>query len=103
MIKTPTKTKIFGYSSLQECLKSLDFLTYQRKTNEKEYIMRNKKMNIASIFISLLDDETLQEIFMVLCDHQTKNDAVRSFLTIEPALQKSKYIKRYINKKVDSA
>ena len=46
MIKTPTKTKIFGYSSLQECLKSLDFLTYQRKTNEKEYIMRNKKMNI---------------------------------------------------------
>lgn len=65
-------------------------------------IFRNKKMNIASIFIALLDDEHLQEVFMLLCDHQTKYDAVRSFLTIEPALQKSKYIKRYINKRVDS-
>jgi len=58
----------------------------------------NKKMNIASIFIEVLNDENLLDIFIELCDHKTKYDAVRSFLTIEPSLQKSKYIKRYINK-----
>ena len=55
MIKTPIKTKIFGYSSLQEVLKSLDYLTYQRKTNEilatKDCEMRNKKMNILVIMV----------------------------------------------------
>ena len=63
-------------------------------------MLKNKKMNIASVFIEILENEKLQKIYMEICDHQTKYDAVRSFLTIEPALQKSKYIKRYINKKL---
>jgi hypothetical protein len=58
----------------------------------------NKKMNIASIFIELIQDENLLDIFMNLCDHNTKYEAVRTFLTLEPSLQKSKYIKRFINK-----
>ena len=65
-------------------------------------IIRNKKMNVASIFIETLQDEYVQEIFMKLCDHKNKYEAVRSFLTIEPSLQKSKYIKRYINKNVET-
>ena len=64
-------------------------------------MLKNKKMNIASIFIEILENEQLQEVFMELCDHSTKYDAVRAFLTLEPALQKSKYIKRYINKNVE--
>ena len=63
-------------------------------------MLKNKKMNIASVFIEILENEGLQKVFMEICDHQTKYDAVRAFLTIEPALQKSKYIKRYINKKL---
>jgi hypothetical protein len=55
-------------------------------------------MNIASIFIELIQDENLLDIFMNLCDHNTKYEAVRTFLTLEPSLQKSKYIKRFINK-----
>jgi len=61
-------------------------------------MLKNKKMNIAAIFIETLNDDELLDIFSNLCDHRTKYDAVRSFFTIEPALQKSKYIKRYINK-----
>ena len=64
-------------------------------------MINNKKMNIASIFIELLNNKNLLDIYMKLGDHKTKYDAVRSFLTIEPSLQKSKYIKRYINKKVE--
>jgi len=60
-------------------------------------LLKNKKMNIAAIFIETLNNEKLLDIFMKICDHRTKYDAVRSFLTIEPSLQKSKYIKRYIN------
>ena len=65
-------------------------------------MMNNKKMNIASIFIEVLTKKNLLDIYMKLCDHKTKYDAVRSFLTIEPTLQKSKYIKRYINKNVEN-
>lgn len=61
-------------------------------------MINNKKMNIAAIFIETLNNKDLLDIFMELCDHKTKYDAVRSFFTIEPSLQKSKYIKRYINK-----
>jgi hypothetical protein len=64
-------------------------------------LINNKKMNIASVFIEILDKKHLLDIYMDLCDHKTKYDAVRSFLTIEPSLQKSKYIKRYINKNVE--
>ena len=56
-------------------------------------ITRNKKMNIASIFITLLNDNNLLDVFMTLCDHDSKYDAARAFLTIEPSLQKSKYLK----------
>ena len=62
----------------------------------------NKKMNIASIFIEVIQNENLLDIYMRLCDHSTKYEAVRSFLTLEPSLQKSKYIKRYINKKLET-
>jgi len=65
-------------------------------------MMKNKKMNIASVFIEILDNDYLLDIYMDLGDHKTKYDAVRSFLTIEPTLQKSKYIKRYINKKLEN-
>lgn len=60
-------------------------------------LLKNKKMNIAAIFIETLNNEKLLDIFTKICDHRTKYDAVRCFLTIEPSLQKSKYIKRYIN------
>lgn len=60
-------------------------------------LIRNKKMNIANIFLEFLECDTLQETFIELCDHKTKYEAVRHFLTQEPSLQKSKYIKRYIN------
>lgn len=65
-------------------------------------LSNNKKMNIANIFIFLLENEEYREFYCKLGDHENKYDAVRSFLTIEPSLQKSKYIKRYINKKVDN-
>jgi hypothetical protein len=61
-------------------------------------MLKNKKMNIAAIFIETINDDELLDIFSNLCDHRNKYDAVRSFFTIEPSLQKSKYIKRYINK-----
>ena len=62
-------------------------------------ILNNKKLNIANIFIKTLEEPELFELFMNIGDHRTKYDLARSFFTIEPALQKSKYIKRYISKR----
>jgi len=62
----------------------------------------NKKQNIANIFLYVLENQEILNLYMELGDHSTKYDAIRSFLTIEPSLQKSKYIKRYINKNVET-
>lgn len=61
--------------------------------------VHNQKINMAKIFIHVLEDDNLREIFKELGDHSTKYDTIRTFLTLEPSLQKSKYIKRYINQK----
>lgn len=60
-------------------------------------MLKNKKMNIANIFITVLSDQELLDLFIHLCDHTSKYDAARTFFSIEPSLQTSKYIKRYIN------
>lgn len=65
-------------------------------------LISNKKLNIANIFIKTLETPELFEIYMQLGDHRNKYDLARSFFTIEPSLQKSKYIKRYINKNVEN-
>lgn len=65
-------------------------------------LINNKKMNIANVFIFLLENDNYRDLYMDLSDCDTKYEAIRSFLTIEPSLQRSKYIKRYINKKVDN-
>ena len=65
-------------------------------------LVNNKKMNIANIFIFILENKEYRDLYMRLSDSATKYDAVRSFLIIEPSLQKSKYIKRYINKQVEN-
>lgn len=62
----------------------------------------NRKQNIANIFLHVLDNEEIKKLYISLGDHKTKYEAIRSFLTIEPSLQKSKYIKRYINKNVET-
>ena len=58
--------------------------------------LNNKKLNLAKIFITLLQDSTLRGIFMELTSIETEFDLLKKFLEYDQTLHKSKYIKSYI-------
>ena len=60
-------------------------------------ILNNKKLNLPNIFLSLLKDENLKNIFKTLSDIESDYDCLKYFLSRDSSLHKSKYIKNYIN------
>ena len=56
-------------------------------------LMNGKKMNLANIFILLMKDKNVRELYKILTDASTDYDALASFLQYDPTLYKSKYIK----------
>lgn len=59
-------------------------------------LSKNKKLNLANIFIFLLQDKNIRDIFKGLCDIETDYIALKKFLRHDPTLFKSKYIKNYL-------
>jgi hypothetical protein len=60
-------------------------------------IMHNKKLNYASILISILKNEKLRTLYKSVCDIESDYEAIKLFLDSEPQLHKSKYVKKYLN------
>lgn len=58
--------------------------------------INDKKLNLAKIFITLLKDKNLREIFKKMTSIETEFDLLKKFLEYDPTLHKSKYIKNYI-------
>ena len=59
-------------------------------------ITKNKKMNLANIFLWLMREPELREIFKLLCDVETDYDVLKCFLEYEPSLHRSKYIRNFL-------
>jgi hypothetical protein len=59
-------------------------------------ILHNKKMNLPNIFLLLLKDIRIMQLFKHLSDFDTDYDCLKYFLQRDPSLHKSKYIKKYI-------
>jgi hypothetical protein len=57
----------------------------------------NKKLNLPNIFILLLKDQRYLDCFKVLTDIDNNFEALKYFLDIDPALHKSKYIKKFLS------
>ena len=60
-------------------------------------LLRNKKLNLANIFLFLLQDKDIRDIFKRLCDIDSDYKALKKFLQYDPTLYKSKYIKNYLD------
>lgn len=60
-------------------------------------IANNKKLNFANIFILILRDDSLRELYMKLCGFDSDFDAIKSFLDYDSSLHKSKYIKKFLS------
>jgi len=62
-------------------------------------LMYTKKMNLANVFLILLQNKALRDLFKIYCDAETDFAAVQMFLKFDPSLHKSKYIMKYLNSK----
>ena len=60
-------------------------------------LVKNKKLNLANIFLLLLSEPDMRHVFKIICDIDDDYTALRRFLEYDPTLYRSKYIKNYID------
>ena len=60
-------------------------------------LIKNKKLNLANVFLCLLQDKAIRDAFKMLSDIDTDYTALKKFLEYDPALYKSKYIRNYLD------
>ena len=60
-------------------------------------ILNNKKLNLANIFLLLLKEKKVLELYMTVCEFDTEFEGLKYFLEYDSSLHKSKYIKKYLN------
>ena len=60
-------------------------------------ILSNKKLNLANIFLLILKDEDVRDLYMSMCEFSTEFEGLKCFLEYDSSLYKSKYIKKYLN------
>lgn len=75
--------------------------TYEQDVSFRRFcafmcIMHNKKLNLANIFLLLLKNAQIRQLFKMMGDFETDYDCLKYFLQRDPTLYKSKYIKNYI-------
>ena len=59
-------------------------------------IIKNKKMNMANIFLCMLKSAELRKAFRAVCDVDNDYEVLKCFLNYDPALHRSKYIRNFL-------
>lgn len=59
-------------------------------------MVKNKKLNLANIFLLMLQDDTMLSIFKETCEIDNNYEALKKFLEYDASLHKSKYIKNFL-------
>lgn len=60
-------------------------------------LLQVKKLNLANIFLLILQDKTLRDFFKTYCDIPSDYAVVQVFLKFDPSLHKSKYVMKFLN------
>lgn len=60
-------------------------------------ILENKKMNMPSVFVCLIENEDYFRIYMRLCGFDDPREAVMKFLNYDHSISKSKFINKIKN------
>lgn len=60
-------------------------------------LMHTKKLNLANVFLLLLQNRDLLNLYKEYCDIKSDFLAVKSFLNFDSSLYKSKYIMKFLN------
>ncbi len=68
----------------------LSFCSFVTLTN-------TKKLNLANIFLLLLQNKELRNFFKIYCDVPSDYAVVQMFLKFDSSLYKSKYVMKFLN------
>jgi len=60
-------------------------------------LIHAKKLNLANVFLLVLQNKPLRDLFKHYCDANSDFAAVQAFLSFDPSLHKSKYVMKYLN------
>lgn len=60
-------------------------------------LIHTKKLNLANVFICILKDQVVRDLFTLYCDLKNDFTAVKFFLQFDSSLYKSKYVMKYLN------
>lgn len=60
-------------------------------------MLKNKKLNLANIFLLLLQESELRSIFKEMCEIDSDYTVLKKFLEYDISLHKSKYIKNFLD------
>ncbi len=61
-------------------------------------LLAGKKMNYPTVFLKILENRRLRDIYMELINEESEFAAISKFIETEPSITKSKYITKYLNK-----
>jgi len=82
-----------SYSSLLEYELSHLFLSFCSFIT----LISAKKLNLANIFLIVLQNRQIREFFKHHCDISSDYGVVQTFLKFDPSLYKSKYVMKFLN------
>lgn len=60
-------------------------------------MIKNKKMNYPSIFVTVIEDDTLLDAYIEFCGFDEEREAILEFMKFDESIIKSKFIKKVIN------
>jgi hypothetical protein len=60
-------------------------------------LIHAKKLNLANVFLLVLQNKSLRDLFKTYCDASNDFAVVQAFLSFDPSLHKSKYVMKYLN------
>ena len=60
-------------------------------------LIHAKKLNLANVFLLVLQNKKLRDLFKIYCDASSDYAVVQAFLSFDPSLHKSKYVMKYLN------
>lgn len=61
-------------------------------------LLHDKKMNFATIFLKILEDKAIRDIFVSIIEEENDFTAIRKYIQTEPSVTKSKYVTKFLNK-----
>lgn len=60
-------------------------------------LLNTKKLNLANVFILLLKNKNVRELFLKYCELKNDFSAIKFFLQFDSGLYKSKYVMKFLN------